>query len=137
MFKLNRGFNNWSKFQKLNSKPTFPMKKFIFLIFSVFAFSLSFGQKVYSVDHPYQADVKVYVVGNEYQADLIVYRTNKDYKAKSNENKGIWYFTDYPYRADKKIFFVEQSYQADIKIYFTDKEYRAGWKNNSKKHFMY
>ena len=30
------------------------------------------GQKIYSVDRAYQADVKVYVVDKEYKADLVV-----------------------------------------------------------------
>ena len=44
-------------------------------------FSLS-AQKIYSVDHEYQADVKVFVVDAEYKADLVVYRTDKEYLAK-------------------------------------------------------
>lgn len=110
---------------------------------SVFVLSIFFqtnilsAQKVYSVDHDYQADIKVYVVDKDYRADLIVYKTDHSYRAKSNENKGIWYFCPTQSQADKKIFFVDKEYRADLKVYFTDKEYRAGWKKNDKKHLMY
>lgn len=67
------------------------------------------AQKIFSVDHEYQADVKVFVVDAEYKADLIVYKTDKDYKAKANENKGIWYFCSRQYQADKKVYFVTES----------------------------
>lgn len=97
----------------------------------------SHAQKVYSVDHEYQADIKVFVVDKDYHADLIVYRTDKSHRAKSNENKGIWYFCPTQSQADKKIFFVDKEYRADLKVYFTDKEYRAGWKKNDKKHLMF
>lgn len=95
------------------------------------------GQKIYSTDYGYQADIKVYVVDAEYKADLVVFKTDKEYRARANENKGIWYFTDKSYRADKKVFFVDYQYQADLKIYFTDSEYRAGWKKNDKKPLLY
>ena len=113
-------------------------QKFIILLSVIIGCSaLAFGQKVYSTDHAYQADIKVYVVDHDYQADLIVYRTNRSYEAKSSENKGIWFFTDHSYQADKKIYFVDHSYQADLKIYFTDKDYRAGWKTKSKQYLLY
>lgn len=92
-------------------------------------FSLS-AQKIYSVDHDYQADVKVFVVDSDYNADLVVFRTDKEYRAKKDENKGIWFFTDKSYRADKKVFFVDREYKADLKVFFTDKEYRSGWRIN-------
>ena len=113
------------------------MRYFILAILSVLFAGVSHAQKVYSTNHQYEADIKVYVVEHDYQADLIVFKTDKEYRAKSNENKGIWFFTDRSYKADKKIFFVDHEYQADIKVYFTDKEYRAGWKNNSRKHLLY
>lgn len=103
----------------------------IFLSFNCYA------QKIYSVDHDYQADIKVFVVDSEYKADLVVFKTDKEYRAKKDENKGIWFFTDKTYRADKKVFFVDKEYQADLKVFFTDKEYRAGWKKNDKKPLMY
>lgn len=98
---------------------------------------LCFAQKVYSVGHDYQADVKVFVVDKDYRADLIVYKTEKSHRAKADENKGIWYFCSTPSQADKKVFFVDKEYRADLKVFFTDKEYRAGWKKNDKKHLIY
>ena len=95
------------------------------------------AQKIYSVDHGYQADVKVFVADAEYKADLVVFKTNREYRAKKEENKGIWFFTDRAYQADKKVYFVDRAYQADLKVFFTDKEYRAGWKNHDKKPLMY
>lgn len=47
----------------------------------------AFGQKVYSVDHEYQADVKVFVVDAEYKADLVVYKTDKEYEAKKERTR--------------------------------------------------
>ena len=96
---------------------------FLLCIFFCLCISVS-AQKIYSVDHEYQADIKVFVVDAEYKADLIVFKTDKEYRAKSSENKGIWYICPREYQADKKVF-------------FTDKEYRAGWKKNDKKPLMY
>ncbi len=62
------------------------------------------AQKIYSVDHEYQADIKVFVVDSEYKADLIVYKTDKEYRAKASENKGIWFICPRQYQADKKVF---------------------------------
>lgn len=93
------------------------------------------AQKIYSVDHEYQADFKVFVVDAEYKADLIVFRTDKEYMARKNENKGIWFFCPHEYQADKKVFFTKREYQADLKIYFTDHEYRAGWRKESNLEF--
>lgn len=95
------------------------------------------AQKIFSVNHESQADVKVYVINAEYKADLVVFKTDKEYKAKKEENKGIWFITDKKYRADKKAFFVDREYQADLKIFVTDKEYRGGWRKNYKKPLMY
>lgn len=66
------------------------------------------AQKLFSVEHEYQADVKVFVVDAEYKADLVVFKTDKDFKAKKSENKGLWYICPCEYQADKKIFFVER-----------------------------
>ena len=96
---------------------------FLLCIFFCLCISVS-AQKIYSVDH-------------EYKADLIVFKTDKEYRAKSSENKGIWYICPREYQADKKVFFVDKEYQADLKVFFTDKEYRAGWKKNDKKPLMY
>lgn len=60
------------------------------------------AQKIYSVDHEYQADVKVFVVDAEYKADLVVYRTDKEYRAKKEENKGIWFITDRAYCKNRR-----------------------------------
>lgn len=95
------------------------------------------AQKIYSVDHEYQADVKVFVVDAEYRADLIVYRTDRAYNAKDDENKGIWFFTEKPYQADKKIYFVDHEYKADIRVCFTDRPYRAGWRKKDKQPLLY
>jgi hypothetical protein len=84
------------------------MKKFILSIFaSLLTVGAAFGQKIYSTNHQYQADIKVFVVDSEYRADLVVYKTDKEYRAKASENKGIWFFTDKQYRADKKVYFVD------------------------------
>lgn len=111
--------------------------RFIIVIIMLISSITTYGQKIYSVDHDYQAEVKVYVVDSDYKADLVVFKTDKEYRAKKEENKGIWFFTDKSYRADKKIFFVDREYQADLKVFFTDKEYRAGWRKNDKKPLMY
>lgn len=108
-----------------------------FIAFVVCICRSASAQKIYSVERPYQANLKVFVVDKDYKADLVVYKTDKDYKAKANENKGIWYFCDHDYKADKKVYFVDKEYQADLKVFFTDKDYRAGWKKNAKKPLLY
>jgi hypothetical protein len=114
------------------------LRKFVLVFFILLlTVGAAFGQKIYSTNHQYQADVKVYVVDSEYRADLVVFKTDKEYRAKASENKGIWFFSDKQYRADKKVYFVDSEYQADLKVYFTDKEYRAGWKNKEKQPLMY
>jgi hypothetical protein len=97
-------------------------------------FQISQGQKVFSTQYDYQADVKVYVCQYDYQADLKVYKVSSDYQAGKN---GKWFFTKYDYQADKKIYFVDYDYQADLKIFFVDYDYQAGWNNSSKQHLMY
>ena len=95
----------------------------ILLFFALLAMSVGMqAQKIYSVNHEYQADVRVYVVDHEYQADLLVYRVDHEYQAKGNEGK--W-------------FFVDHEYQSDVRIYFVDHEYQAGWRENAKKHLLY
>lgn len=49
---------------------------FLLCIFFCLCISVS-AQKIYSVDHEYQADIKVFVVDAEYKADLIVLRLIK------------------------------------------------------------
>lgn len=107
------------------------------LLFLTYTWDAVSAQKIYSVDHEYQADLKVFVVDSEYKADLVVFKTNKVYRAKKEENKGIWYIIDKAYSADKKIFFVDKEYRADFKVFFTDKESRAGWRKNEKKPLLY
>ena len=120
------------------SHKRFKFKSKVCLLIILFCFAISsWAQKVYSVDHDYQADIKVFVVDKDFRADLIVYKTDKSHRAKATENKGVWYFCPTPSQADKKVFFVDKENRADIKVFFTDKEYRAGWKKNDKKHFMY
>ncbi|MDE5773838.1 MAG: hypothetical protein K2H86_05225 [Muribaculaceae bacterium] len=70
------------------------MKGFILiLIFSVVKVAVAFGQKVYSVEHEYQADVKVFVVDAEYKADLKVFFIDKEYLAgwRKNDKKSLMY----------------------------------------------
>lgn len=108
----------------------------VFIAFMCMAHAMS-AQKIFTVSHPYNADVRVYVVDAEYKADLLVYRADKPYRARANENRGIWYFTDKSYNADKKIYFAGSEYAADLKIFFVDREYKSGWRKDDKKHMMY
>ncbi len=119
------------------SNETLLMRLFLFVMSLTLCGLYASAQKIYSVDHPYQADIKVYVTDKEYRADLVVFKTDREYRAKSNENKGIWFFTNRSFNADKKVYFVEHEYQADLIVYFTDKEYRAGWKKSDKKPLLY
>ena len=98
------------------------MKTVIFVLGFMVVNFFSYAQKIYKVEHEYQADLKVYIVKHEYQAD---------------GNKGLWFFTKHDYQADKKVFFVEHEYQADLKIYFVEYEYQAGWVDKSKQYLLY
>ena len=111
------------------------MMRAIAIIFLLLITSLTYAQKVYSVDYQNQADVKVYVVKYENQADLKVYKVK--YSSQVGKNDGKWYFTDYSSQADKKIYFVDYENQADVKIYFVDYENQAGWRNKSKIQYFY
>ena len=51
-------------------------KYVLFHSFALFFATMSFAQKVYSVEYTNQADVKVFVVDYESQADLKVYKVN-------------------------------------------------------------
>ena len=108
------------------------MKRQLFLLFIS---SSLYSQNIYTVDYPYQSDIKVFVVDREYKTDLNVFKAEYSYQVQGNE--GLWYFVDKQYKADKKIFFVNYEYQSDLKIFFVDQQYKAGWKNNSKKHLLY
>ena len=66
------------------------------------------GQKVYSVDSQFDADVKVYVVDSQFDADLLVYRVSSQFD--SSINNGKW-------------FFVRSQFDADLKIYFVDSQF--------------
>lgn len=78
------------------------MKNLFILLFMILIPFCVKAQKIFSTQHGYQADFKVFVVDKDYNADIVVYRTDQEYKAKSSENKGIWYFCDREYQADKK-----------------------------------
>ena len=93
------------------------------------------GQKIFSVDSKYDADIKVFVANSKYDADLIVFKCSSKYDAK--ENKGLWFFVGSKYDADKKVFFVDSKYDADLIIFFSDSKYDAEWKKSSKKQIMY
>jgi hypothetical protein len=54
------------------------------------AFTSAYAQKVYSVEHENQAEVKVFVVKYENQADLLVFKVK--YENQAGENNGKWFF---------------------------------------------
>ena len=97
--------------------------------------SIVLSQKIYTVDHPSQSDIKVFVVDYESQSDLKVFKV--DYQSQSKGNEGLWYFVKYPSQSDKKIYFVDYPSQSDLKIYFVKYKSQSGWRNNSKKHLLY
>ena len=111
------------------------MKKL--LIFATMLFTINFAnaQKVYSVGHDSQAEIKVFVVGHDSQADLKVFKVSHESQAGNND--GLWFFTGHESQAKKKIYFVGHESQADLKIYFVGHDSQAGWKNSSKKHLLY
>ena len=114
---------------------TFFMHRSLLFFFIMLTASLSYGQKVFSVDYESRADLKVFVVDYESRADLKVFKV--DYESGATGNEGKWFFTKYESQADKKIFFVDYESRADLKIFFVNYESRAGWINKSKKHLMY
>jgi len=97
------------------------MKKFVFIFLTLIP-TLSYSQKVHSVNYSNQSDLKVYVVKYENQCDLKVFKVK--YSNQVNGNQGLWFFTDYQNQTDLKIFFVKYKNQ-------------AGWRNKSKKQLMY
>jgi len=109
--------------------------KYTLLILLLLSISSTFAQKVFSVDHAYQADITVFATDYDYQADLLVYKTDHDYQVSGN--KGLWFFTYHDYQADKKVFFTDHDYQADLKIFFVDNSYQAKWRDKSKIHLLY
>lgn len=107
----------------------------LLLLLLGFSFSELAAQKIFSVDHESRADIKVFVVDYESRADLLVFK--QDYESRAEGNEGHWCFVDFESRADKKIFFVDYESRADLKVFFVDYESRAGWRNTSKKHWLY
>ena len=66
------------------------MKKVLFFLFIS---SSLYSQNIYSVDYPYQSDVKVFVVDQEYKTDLKIFFVDQQYKAgwKNNSKKYLFY----------------------------------------------
>ena len=112
-----------------------PHLKRILLLSLIFIPSLIYSQKIFSVEHESQSDIKVFVVKYESQCDLKVFKVKYESRVKGNE--GLWYFVKYPSQSDKKIFFVEHESQCDLKIFFVKYQSQSGWKNNSLKHLLY
>jgi hypothetical protein len=108
--------------------------RYILILFLTFP-SLIYSQKIFSVEHESQSDIKVFVVKYESQCDLKVYKV--EYESQGKENEGLWYFVKYPSQSDKKIFFVKHESQCDLKIFFVKYKSQSGWKNNSLKHLLY
>jgi hypothetical protein len=77
------------------------MKNLIWtLILVISSVSVCKAQKVFSVEHENQADVKVFVVDYENQADLKVYKVK--YENQAGQNNGKWFFTKYATRPKRK-----------------------------------
>lgn len=112
-----------------------PHLKRILLLTLIFIPSLTYSQKIFSVEYESQSDIKVFVVEYESQCDLKVFKVK--YKSQSKGNEGLWYFVEYPSQSDKKIFFVEYESQSDLKIFFVKYKSQSGWKNKSKKQLLY
>ena len=110
------------------------MKTIIFILTFLIP-TISFSQKIYSVDYANQADIKVYVVDYENQCDLKVFKV--EYSNQVDGNEGLWYFVEYPNQADKKIFFVDYENQSDLKIFFVKYRNQAGWSSKSKQYLLY
>ena len=113
-------------------KPHF--KRFLLLTL-IFIPSIIYSQKIFSVEHESQSDIKVFVVKYESQCDLKVFKVEHESQGKGNE--GLWYFVKYPSQSDKKIFFVEHESQCDLKIFFVKYQSQSGWRDKSKKHLLY
>lgn len=109
------------------------MKQIITPLLLFLSFSL-YGQKVYVVDYPFQADVKLYEVRYPGQADVLVYKSK--YRHQATGNKGYWFFTRTRYAADKTVFFVKYSYQADVKVYFVRYPSQSTWRNQEMKKYF-
>ena len=70
------------------------MKPVMKRLLALLCISLTFGQKVYSVDYANQADVKVFVTDHSNQADLLVYKVKY-----ANQADVKIHFVKYPNRA--------------------------------------
>lgn len=111
------------------------IQKFLICILLISVSSLSYPQKIFSVNFESQSDIKVHIVDYEYQCDLKVFKV--EYESQIKGNEGLWYFVEYPSQTDKKIFFVEYESQSDLNIFFVKYKSQSGWRNNSKKHLLY
>jgi hypothetical protein len=107
----------------------------LLLISLFFIPSIIYSQKIISVQHESQSDIKVYVVKHESQCNLKVFKV--DYESQVKANEGLWYFVKYPSQSDKKIFFVEHESQCDLKILFVKYKSQSGWRNKTLKHLLY
>tara|TARA_B100001063_G_scaffold247315_1_gene292542 strand:- start:6158 stop:6490 length:333 start_codon:yes stop_codon:yes gene_type:complete len=107
----------------------------IILLYLLFFSNSLFSQKIFSVDYKSQADINVFVTDYRSQADLLVFKL--DYLSEVKGNQGLWHFVNYKSQADKKIYFVEYKSQADLNIFFVEYKSQAGWKNKSKKQFLF
>ena len=109
------------------------MKRTLTLLSLLFAFN-AYGQRLYVVDHAFQADVKVCEVNYPNQADVLVYVAPYPHRAKGN--KGHWYFSEFRFMSEKTIFFTKYRFQADVNVYFVRYPSQAGWKNIEKKKYF-
>ena len=109
------------------------MKRIITLLSLLFAFN-AYGQRLYVIDHAFQADVKVCEVNYPNQADVLVYRAPYPHRAKGN--RGSWYFTEFRFTSEKTVFFTKYRYQADVKVYFVRYLSQAKWRNPDKKKYF-
>ena len=111
------------------------MKLLLTILSTLFFFTITSAQTIFTVDYVSNADVKVFVVDYESQADLLVYKAK--YKSEAKGNEGLWHFVEYQSQADKKIYFVKYKSQADLLICFTPYKSKAGWRNKQKQQLMF
>ena len=67
----------------------------LFLISYIIGVAYTFGAKVYSIEHEYQADIKVFVVDAEYKADLKVFLQTKNTALVGKRMTRNLFFIDY------------------------------------------
>jgi len=105
-----------------------------FIIFaSIFINKNLFGQIVYTVDTPQEADLIVFVVDSEDKCDLKVFFVEEKHQLGKD---GVWMGTFNIAEADKKVYFTFEEKEAQLKIFVVDKEEDAGWRNEEKKKLM-